>query len=161
MSLALMLLGVVIGILLTAGLTIAVMRTRMVTAARSARSFEETCEAIERTVSPGEGWSFPTPPLDMHAKLSAKGLAPENIRRTRAYSVCKPEYAQKVLRARPEMTAIMPCTWSVYELADGSVWLAKMNVGLMARLFADPVRTVMGRVAAEEERFLAQVLGSA
>ena len=27
-----------------------------------------------------------------------------------------------VLGASPKLSAIMPCSWSVYELADGSVW---------------------------------------
>lgn len=161
MSGVMLLIGVVIGVVATAAAVIVMMRTRMVSVRRSARSFEETCAAVERSVPPGEGWSFPMEPLDMNSKLAAKGFAPENVRRTRAYFVCKPAYAQQVLRARPEMSAIMPCSWSVYELADGTVWLAKMNVGLMAMLFADPVRTVMGRVASEEERYLAEVLGAA
>jgi len=154
----LVVLGVVVGVLVAATAMISMMRTRMVTAMRSPRSFEETCAAVERVVPSVEGWGFPSDPLDMHAKLSAKGFAPGNLRRARSYFVCKPAFAQKVLQSRPEMSAIMPCSWSVYELTDGSVYLAKMNIGMMARMFSGTVGATMGLVARDEQRFLAEIL---
>jgi uncharacterized protein (DUF302 family) len=56
------------------------------------------------------------------------------------------------------MSAIMPCSWSVYELADGSVWVAHMNIGMMARMMGGVVGSSMGEVAATDERFLEAVL---
>jgi len=155
----LVLAGVVVGAVAVALVMVEVMRRRMVTPLRSPRSFEETCAAVERVVPGTEGWSFPMEPLDMHAKLSAKGFTPANLRRARSYFICKPAFAQKVLQARPEMCAIMPCSWSVYELTDGSVYLAKMNIGMMARMFSGTVGSTMGLVARDEERFLQQIRG--
>ena len=43
---------------------------------------------------------------------------------------------------------MMPCSWAVYELDDGSVWLATMNIGMMSRMFAGDVAAGMGEVAA-------------
>lgn len=63
-----------------------------------------------------------------------------------------------VLSATPKMAAIMPCSWAVYELEDGSVWLATMNISMMARMFSGPVASAMGEVAAAADAFLAQVL---
>ncbi len=154
----LVVLGMVVGIVIAAAAMVSMMRARMVTPLRSPRSFEETCAAVERVVPSIDGWGFPADPLDMHAKLSAKGFAPENLRRARSYFVCKPAFAQKVLQARPEMSAIMPCSWSVYELSDGTVFLAKMNIGMMARMFSGAVGATMGRVARDEDQFLAEIL---
>ncbi len=150
--------GVVLGAAVAAAIGVGLMRTKMVVAGRSGASFEETCERIERVVPAGDGWSFPMPSLDMHAKLAAKGQAPEGIRRIRLFFVCKPALAKRVLSDSPQMAAIMPCSWAVYELEDGGVWLAKMNIPMMARMFSGEVAAAMGEVAAAEERFLAEVL---
>jgi uncharacterized protein (DUF302 family) len=150
--------GAVLGAVVAAAVGVRLMRTKMVMAGRSGASFEETCERIERVVPAGDGWSFPMPSLDMHAKLAAKGQAPQGIRRIRLFFVCKPALAKRVLSDSPQMAAIMPCSWAVYELEDGGVWLAKMNIPMMARMFSGEVAAAMGEVAAAEERFLAEVL---
>lgn len=150
--------GAVLGAVVAAAVGVRMMRTKMVMAGRSGASFEETCERIERVVPAGDGWSFPMPSLDMHAKLAAKGQAPQGIRRIRLFFVCKPALAKRVLSDSPQMAAIMPCSWAVYELEDGGVWLAKMNIPMMARMFSGEVAAAMGEVAAAEERFLAEVL---
>ena len=150
--------GAVLGAVVAAAVGVRLMRTKMVVAGRSGTSFEETCERIERGVPAGDGWSFPMPSLDMHAKLAAKGQSPDGIRRIRLFFVCKPALAKRVLSDSPQMAAIMPCSWAVYELEDGGVWLAKMNIPMMARMFSGEVAAAMGEVAAAEERFLAEVL---
>lgn len=150
--------GAVLGAVVAAAVGVRLMRSKMVIAGRSGASFEETCERIERVVPAGDGWSFPMPSLDMHAKLAAKGQAPQGIRRIRLFFVCKPALAKRVLSDSPQMAAIMPCSWAVYELEDGGVWLAKMNIPMMARMFSGEVAAAMGEVAAAEERFLAEVL---
>ncbi len=157
-AIILVLVGFVFGVVVAAVAMVSTMRARMVTPLASSRSFEDTCAAIERVVPSIEGWGFPADSLDMHAKLSAKGFPPANLLRARSYFVCKPAFAQKVLQARPEMSAIMPCSWSVYELTDGSVFLAKMNIGMMARMFSGAVGVTMGLVARDEDRFLAEIL---
>jgi uncharacterized protein (DUF302 family) len=150
--------GVVLGVVAAAAIGVRLMRTKMIVTGRSRASFEETCERIERVVPAGDGWSFPMPSLDMHAKLAAKGQAPEGIRRIRLFFVCKPALAKRVLSDSPQMAAIMPCSWAVYEIEDGGVWLAKMNIPMMAKMFSGEVAAAMGEVAAAEERFLAEVL---
>ena len=82
--------GLVVGVMLAGVGGVRLMRSKMVVAERSNASFDETCERIEKTVPAGDGWSFPMPSLDMHAKLAAKGQAPEGIRRIRLFFVCKP-----------------------------------------------------------------------
>jgi len=150
--------GLVAGCVATAVIGGWMMRTRMVVAGRSNASFDETCERIERVVPAGDGWSFPIPSLDMYDKLAAKHQAPDGIRRIRLFFVCKPALAKRVLSDTPKMAAIMPCSWAVYELDDGSVWLAKMNISLMARMFSGPVASAMGEVAAADDTFLGEVL---
>ena len=52
----------------------------------------------------------------------------------------------------------MPCALAVYEDDAGKVWLSRLNIGLMARLFGGTVASVMGGgVAPEEHRILASL----
>jgi len=135
------------------------MRSSMIVPQRSASSFEETCAAVERVVPAGGGWSFPMPSFDMWQKLADKDEAPDGIRRIRTYFVCKPSIANRVLSDTPKIAAIMPCSWAVYELEDHSVWLAKMNISMMSKMFSGAVAKGMGEVAAADERFMPEILG--
>jgi len=153
-----LIIGLIVGILLTAGAMVLTMRSKMVVPERSSKSFEATCEAVERVVPGTEGWSFPMESFDMAAKLKAKGGLPDNVERIRLYFMCKPEVAKVVLGAQPKLSAIMPCTWSVYELDDGSVWVSHMNIGLMSKMMGGVVGSSMAGVAEADDRFLRQVL---
>jgi uncharacterized protein (DUF302 family) len=150
--------GIFFGIVVTVVAVVLVMRSSMVVPERSSKSFEATCRAIEEVVPGTEGWSFPMESFDMSAKLAAKDALPDNLRRIRLYFMCNPEVAKTVLGVNPKLSAIMPCSWSVYELEDGSVWVSHMNIGMMAKMMGGVVGRAMGGVAETDERFLEQVL---
>lgn len=157
MSIALIV-GVVAGVVITIVAVVGFKRSKMIVPHRSAHTIEETCTAIERVVTAVDGWSFPMPSFDMYAKLAEKGQAPNGMRRIRLFFVCKTGVANRVLSDTPKIAAIMPCSWAVYELEDGSVWLSKMNIAMMSKLFAGDVAAGMGEVAADDERFIAEIL---
>ena len=154
-----LIMGVIVGVVMTALAVVALMRSKMIVPYRSARSFEETCAAIERVVPAGDGWNFPIPSFDMYAKLAEKGQAPNGMRRIRLFFVCKPGVAKRVLSDTPKIAAIMPCSWAVYELEDGSVWLSTMNIAMMSKMFSGDVAAGMGEVAAADKTFMTEVLG--
>ena len=146
------------GGLVTVAAMVMAMRSKMVVPEKSSKTFEATCEAIEKVVPGTEGWSFPMESFDMSAKLAAKNGLPDNIKQIRLYFMCNPKVAKIVLGAEPKLSAIMPCSWSVYELADGSVWVSHMNIGMMSKMMGGVVGTSMGEVAETDDRFLEQVL---
>jgi len=150
--------GLIVGLVVAAAATVTTMRSKMVVPERSSKSFEATCEAVEQVVPAAEGWSFPMESFDMSAKLAAKGGLPENVRRIRLYFMCNPKVAKVVLGVEPKLSAIMPCTWSVYELTDGSVWVSHMNINLMSKMMGGVVGSAMGGVAEADRRFLEQIL---
>ncbi len=153
-----LIIGLVAGVLIAVVATVLMMRSKMVVPERSSKSFEATCEAIENVVPAAEGWSFPIESFDMSAKLSAKGGLPDNMKRIRLYFMCNPGVANVVLGAEPKLSAIMPCSWSVYELSDGSVWVSHMNIDLMSKMMGGVVGNAMGGVAEADRGFLHQVL---
>ncbi len=154
-----LIIGVVAGMLLAGGIVLWMMRTRMVVAHRSRRSFEETCKAIERTVLAHKGWGFPIDTWNFYETFRKKNLIPDHIEKLMVYFVCNSALAQKVISANPAMAGIMPCSWAVYELDNGEVYLSKMNIGMMSKMFSGVIGENMGIVAEADERFLAIVLG--
>jgi uncharacterized protein (DUF302 family) len=154
----LLLIGLLAGVVATIVAVVLVMRRQMVVPERSANDFEATCAAIEKHVPGSNGWSFPIESFDMSAKLAAKNALPANVRRIRLYFMCKPEVAKTVLGDTPKLSAIMPCSWSVYELDDSSVWVSHMNIGMMSKMMGGVVGRSMGGVAEDDERFLAKIL---
>jgi uncharacterized protein (DUF302 family) len=150
--------GIVIGLILAAIVGVGMMRSKMVVPERSSFSFEETCARVEREVEAAEGWSFPIDSFDMSAKLAEKGALPDNVKRIKLYFVCSPPVAKRVLGDTPKLSAIMPCSWSVYELADGSVWLSHMNIGMRSKVMGGVVGQAMSEVAAADARFMEKIL---
>jgi uncharacterized protein (DUF302 family) len=150
--------GFVLGIITAVIAMVLTMRSSMVVPEQSSKSFEATCAAIEEVVPGNDGWSFPIESFDMSAKLAAKNAMPDNVKRIRLYFMCKPQVAKAVLGANPKLSAIMPCSWSVYELSDGSVWVSHMNIGMMAKMMGGVVGDSMGGVAKDDERFLEAIL---
>ncbi len=158
-NLLLIAIGVLAGLILSTVGMIYLMRTRMVVAHRSHRSFEETCDTVERVVPANKGWGFPIPSWDFYQTFVKKNLVPKGILKLRVFFVCKSALASRVIADTPPMAGIMPCSWAVYEQEDGSVWISKMNIGLMAMMFSGVIRDAMGEVARMDRVFLEEVLG--
>lgn len=150
--------GVLAGVILTALGVVYAMRTRMVVAHPSRRSFEDTCAAIERVIPANKGWGFPIPSWNFYETFVKKNLVPKGLRKLRVFFVCKSALASRVIADTPPMAGIMPCSWAVYEKEDGSVWLSKMNIGLMAMMFSGAIREAMSEVARMDRIFLDEVL---
>jgi uncharacterized protein (DUF302 family) len=150
--------GFILGLVTAAAAVVLTMRSSMIVPERSSKSFDATCAAIEEVVPGTAGWSFPMESFDMSAKLAAKNSLPDNVRKIRLYFMCNPSVAKTVLGANPKLSAIMPCSWSVYELSDGTVWVSHMNISMMAKMMGGVVGESMGEVAKTDGRFLESVL---
>ena len=132
------------------------MRNYMVKEIQLPGTFGEACKALEEAVQEREGWGQPIPAWEFYKSQISKGLSYDNIKNLKIFFVCKPSHANRIVRRFPFMSAMMPCSWSLYERTDGRVVLAKMNIGLMSKVFlGNLIGTVMGEVAREEEEILA------
>ncbi len=82
------------------------------------------------------------------------------IRPVRLVNLCQAKHAARIMNddTARRVSVLMPCTISVYEKADGSVWVGAMNPGLIAPLFGGVVAQVMvGPVAREQADFIRSV----
>jgi uncharacterized protein (DUF302 family) len=53
---------------------------------------------------------------------------------------------------------MMPCRISVYEKEDGSVWISRMNSGLLSKPMSPVIRKTMSAAAADVEEIIAEVM---
>jgi hypothetical protein len=69
---------------------------------------------------------------------------------------CKPDYSKPILKDDDTriLSILMPCTITVYERADGKVYMGLMNTGLMGQLFGPMVASVMQKVSADQQKFI-------
>jgi uncharacterized protein (DUF302 family) len=79
-----------------------------------------------------------------------------DIRRAKVISICQPDHAYKILSDDPSriVTAIMPCRIGIFEVEDGSVYVTKLNTGLVSKMFGGRIESVMGEVSVEEKAIL-------
>ncbi|MGD9874204.1 MAG: DUF302 domain-containing protein [Kiritimatiellia bacterium] len=150
-------LSVVAGSVLMAVLFIAAMRTGMIRRYRMHASFEKVCENVEKAVKSVDGWGHPIPDWNFHEVVSRQHYF-DNLKKKKIFFVCKAKYANRIVDKYPHMGAMMPCTWSVYETADGKVYIAKMNIALMSKMFlGNVIGSTMSLVAREEHDMIQEL----
>jgi len=79
--------------------------------------------------------------------------------RVKLVKLCKPEYAKAVLITDRYISTLMPCTFGVWQGDDGKIYISKMNLSLMARLFGGNIARVMGgKVVVDEKKILGGIV---
>lgn len=148
------------GILAAGAAMVIVMRTKMVQRHRVAMDFDAACREFEAAVADSDRWTQPLPGWDMGDSLRKNGFDLGDTKRLQVFFVCKAPHANRILSRYPEMASMMPCSWAVFERSDGSVWVAKLNIGLMSKMFlGNVIGTVMGTVSREESGILSRLTG--
>ena len=65
--------------------------------------------------------------------------------------------AAKVINTNNAMAGITPCSWAVMEKADGKTYIAKMNIGLMSKIFTGTIKEAMEKVEADEKKMFEKI----
>ena len=120
----------------------------MIEETNSPLGFEETVDAISATVK-GKGWKLPKIyRLDNSMKKEGYTIPPVAV-----LELCHADHAYKILSkdASRIVTPFMPCRISVYQRDNGEVVVARMNSGLMSKLFHQDIAQVMAAATGEVE----------
>lgn len=142
------LVGVLVGAVLCGLILWVVMPSAMIVTHESELGFDETVAALENSIEE-QGWVV-SRVMDMNASMAKHGV--EFTPRVKLVKLCKPEYAKSVLTTDRHVSTLMPCTFAVWEGDDGEVYLSKMNMGLMAKMFGGNIADVMGGKVVRDER---------
>jgi uncharacterized protein (DUF302 family) len=143
--------GIVIGAVLCGVIMWTSMPSMMILTKESTLGFDDTVATLEKNIE-GNDWAV-SRTVDMNKAMAKHGVEFEP--RVKLVKLCKAEYAQSVLATDRHISTMMPCTFSVWEGDDGKVYVSKMNLGLMAKMFGGNIAKVMGGdVVQDEEKML-------
>ena len=154
-----MLTGIIIGVLsgVVLGLLIAffISPSLMLRQDKHNMDFDATVAALEKAIEE-RGWK--TPMIhDLQATMKKFG---KDVRSVKVLEICHPDHSYEILSKGEEriVSSMMPCRISVYEKEDGSVWISRMNSGIMAKPMSPVVRKTMSAAAADVEEIIADVM---
>jgi uncharacterized protein (DUF302 family) len=116
---------------------------------RSAHSLEETVTRLADTAK-AAGWVVQSI-IELEKSIEKNGGGV--VRPVRLVNLCQAKHAATIMRddTARRVSVLMPCTISVYEKSDGSVWIGAMNPGLIAPFFGGVIAEVMGGPVAREQ----------
>lgn len=149
------LLGILVGLILYTVVIFTMMPSLMIITKESQLGFDETVSELEESIEKN-GWIVSTV-MDMNKSLTKHNIGFEP--RVKLVKLCHPEYAKSVLSTDRYVSVMMPCTFAVWQGDDQKVYLSRMNMSLMSKLFGGNIAKVMGgKVAEDEEAILSGIL---
>jgi uncharacterized protein (DUF302 family) len=110
--------------------------------------FNETVELLI-TAATDRDWGNPAT-HDLQATLAKSGKA---VRPVKVIEICKPTYSGNMLEKSDEriVSVMMPCRISVYEKADGKIYVATVNGKIFTHGQSEAIQKVMMEAADELE----------
>jgi len=122
-----------------------------------AKDFDTTVARLEEAVQ-DKGWKIPA----VHDLQATMKKFDKDVRSVKVFEICHPEHSYKILNQSEEriVSNMMPCRIAVYEKEDGSVWISRMNSGLMAKPMSSIIRSTMSDAARDVEEVIARVLAN-
>jgi len=114
------------------------------------RGVDQTCEALKTAIE-AEGLKF-LKIRDTTASVIKGGVQLD--RQVRVIEWCKAQYAHDMLRDNPEVSALLPCAFGVYEGDDGKIYISALNMELMGRAFGGAVAEVMGERVSRNQAWI-------
>ncbi len=147
-----LLVGLVVGIIITGAAVWMLMPKMMIQVHESKLSFEDTVATLEKSALERK-WKVPKI-YDIQKTLVDSGFA--DMTPLKILSICQPAHAYNILKQDKDkiVTAIMPCRMAVYKGNDGKIYIAEMNMGLMTKMFGGDIARIMGQVAIEEKEMV-------
>ena len=147
--------GAVAGILVLGIVMLSAMPSMMLKTYETQYGYDETIDLLQERIEEA-GWVI-SGISELNKSLSGHGV--DFKPRVTLVSLCHPEYAKSILTSDRFVSVMMPCKFSIWEGDDGKVYLTKMNMGLMGKMFGGNIAKVMGQqVAVDEENILEGLL---
>ena len=151
-----LIIGMLAGFLICGVVVWKTMPQMMLTVKKSNYDFEETFSRIENSIL-NHDWDIQRI-YDMQECMETYGY--EDIKNISIFSICKPENVADILAddKNKKVTAIMPCRMGIYETSNGDVYVSRMNIALMSKMFGGVIEDVMSGVAKDEAEILKGII---
>jgi len=118
--------------------------------------FNETVELLITAATDRE-WGNPAT-HDLQQTLAKSG---KSVRPVKVIEICKPAYSGEMLEKSDEriVSVMMPCRISVYEKADGKIYVATVNGRIFAAGQPENIRKTMMAASDELDEIVRSVAG--
>jgi len=118
--------------------------------------FNETVEILT-TAATDRDWGNPAT-HDLQQTLAKSG---KSVRPVKVIEICKPAYSGEMLEKSDEriVSVMMPCRISVYEKADGKIYVATVNGRIFAAGQPENIQKVMMDASDELDEIVRSVAG--
>jgi uncharacterized protein (DUF302 family) len=149
------LIGVVSGIILGLLIAFFIAPSLMFREDKNNSDFDVTVARLEKAIE-ARGWKTPVV-HDLQATMKKFG---KEVRSVKVLEICHPDLSYEILNRSEEkiVSSMMPCRISVYEKEDGSVWISRMNSGLLSKPMSPVIRRTMSAAAGDVEEIIAEVM---
>jgi uncharacterized protein (DUF302 family) len=113
---------------------------------KSKLSYDETVTVLTENLAKKQDWQVK---LVNDYQKSTEAFAA--IERVGSITICNPHHASKILAEDKNrgVTAFMPLGLGVYEDKKGQVFVSKLNIGLLGKMFGGTISEVMGKAGKE------------
>ena len=154
-----MLTGIVIGLLagLFLGLLIMYLSTPsiMFKENKVEGDFDLITGKLEESVV-ASGWKVP----HVHDLQATMKKFDKDVRSVKVFDICHPNHSYEILSRDQEriVSNLMPCRIAVYEKADGTIWISRMNSGIVAKPMSKVIRKTMSAAARDVEEIISDVM---
>ena len=141
--------GFIAGVVVSGIIGWNVMPGMMIKEVKSPYSVKETVEKIHKKAK-ATGWKVPRV-WDLYKSVN-KGLGEDKLGPVVLIDLCSAEHAYNVLKhdENKVVSVFMPCTISIYEKTDKSVWVGYVNAPLLGGMFGGSVAETMEVVGPEQ-----------
>jgi uncharacterized protein (DUF302 family) len=141
MNVPLVLILVITGMVLMGLIVWFTMPLIMLVKVRSRLTYDDTISVLSETLKKKQDWKV----LAVNDyKKSTEAF--ETLEQTGSINICNPRYASMILLDDKDrgVTAFMPLGIGVYEDKKGQVFVSKLNIGLLGKMFGGTISKVMG-----------------
>lgn len=144
----------VIAFLLTS-LTASGQSEEMFIESESRLGFDETIKVLDESIAIS-GWKV----LIIHDLQASMKKTGKEVLPVKVFEVCNPKHSYRLLSLDDKRiySSLMPCRFSVYEKADGKVYVSRMNSIILSKQIGGLVEEVLTDATNETEEFLKTVL---
>jgi len=121
-------------------------------------NFEEAKEKFSETIKGLKGWSFPVPMWDFYKAVTSGGFELNNIKNMVVYFICNASYASQIVNSKPEISAVLPCTYVIFETNEDETYLASININMLGEMFDETIKNIINKVSSIEDEIIDKML---
>jgi len=126
----------------------------MLVKVKSKLNYDETISALSENLNKKQDWKVLT--VNDYKKSTEPFIVLEP---TGSINICNPRYASRILANDKDrgVTAFLPLGIGVYEDRKGQVFVSKLNIGLLGKMFGGTISDVMGTAGKDLNEVISSV----